>query len=83
MAENDAYLIIFSFYSLITVANYFDVDLEEALNIVLEKYKKRLQKKVLPVLKAIEQRFTLYFQQLRLEIHCPTTDYKIDLGKLT
>ncbi|MCD6466358.1 MAG: hypothetical protein J7L10_00370 [Methanomicrobia archaeon] len=54
MAENDAYLIIFSFYSLITVANYFDVDLEEALNIVLEKYKKRLQKKVLPVLKAIE-----------------------------
>lgn len=31
-------------YSLITIANSFDVDLEEALKIVLEKYKKRLQK---------------------------------------
>ena len=31
-------------YSLITVANSFDVDLEEAANIVLEKYKKRLKK---------------------------------------
>ncbi|MCK4997256.1 MazG-like family protein [Candidatus Pacearchaeota archaeon] len=31
-------------YSLITVANTFDVDLEDALNQVLEKYKKRLMK---------------------------------------
>lgn len=31
-------------YSLITIANYFNVDLEEALDMVLEKYKKRLQK---------------------------------------
>lgn len=31
-------------YSLITLANYFNVDLEEALDMVLEKYKKRLQK---------------------------------------
>ena len=31
-----------AFYSLITVANYFEVDLEKALDIVLEKYKKRL-----------------------------------------
>lgn len=31
-------------YSVITIANSFDVDLEEALNIVLEKYKKRLKK---------------------------------------
>ena len=32
------------FYSLITIANYFDIDLGEALNIVLEKYEKRLKK---------------------------------------
>lgn len=32
------------FYSIITIANFFDVDLEEALNMVLEKYKKRLSK---------------------------------------
>lgn len=31
-------------YSLITVANNFDVDLEEVLDMVLEKYKKRLLK---------------------------------------
>jgi len=31
-------------YSIITIANSFNVDLEEALNIVLEKYKKRLNK---------------------------------------
>ncbi len=31
-------------YSIITIANSFDVDLEEALNIVLEKYEKRLKK---------------------------------------
>ena len=31
-------------YSLITVANSFDVDIEDAANIVLEKYKKRLKK---------------------------------------
>lgn len=31
-------------YSIITIANSFDVDLEEALNLVLEKYKKRLNK---------------------------------------
>ena len=31
-------------FSLITIANSFDVDLEEALNMVLEKYEKRLQK---------------------------------------
>jgi len=29
-------------YSLITIANYFNIDLEEALNMVLDKYKKRL-----------------------------------------
>jgi NTP pyrophosphatase (non-canonical NTP hydrolase) len=33
-----------AFYSLIVVANHFDVDLEEALDIVLEKYEKRLKK---------------------------------------
>ena len=33
-----------AFYSLITVANYFNIDLEEALNIVIKKYKKRLKK---------------------------------------
>ena len=32
------------FYSLITVANSFDIDLEECLNDALEKYKKRLEK---------------------------------------
>ncbi len=32
------------FYSLITIANTFDIDLEDALNQVLEKYKKRLKK---------------------------------------
>jgi len=31
-------------YSLITIANYFGIDLEEALNIVIEKYEKRLKK---------------------------------------
>jgi NTP pyrophosphatase (non-canonical NTP hydrolase) len=31
-------------YSVITIANSFDVDLEEVLNITLEKYKKRLSK---------------------------------------
>lgn len=31
-------------YSLVTIANYFDVDLEEALNMALEKYEKRLEK---------------------------------------
>lgn len=31
-------------YSLITIANTFDIDLEEALNQVLEKYEKRLKK---------------------------------------
>lgn len=31
-------------YSLITLANTFDIDLEDALNQVLEKYKKRLKK---------------------------------------
>jgi len=31
-------------YSLITVANHFDIDLEEALQMILEKYKKRLEK---------------------------------------
>ena len=33
-----------AFYSLIVLANYFNVDLEEALNIVLEKYQSRLPK---------------------------------------
>lgn len=32
------------FYSLITVANTFDVDLEEMLNEALQKYEKRLKK---------------------------------------
>jgi len=32
------------FYSLITLANYFEVDLEEVLDLVLEKYQKRLRK---------------------------------------
>ncbi len=32
------------FYSLITVANRFDIDLEEALEEVMEKYEKRLEK---------------------------------------
>ena len=31
-------------YSLITIANTFDIDLEDALHQVLEKYKKRLKK---------------------------------------
>lgn len=31
-------------YSLITIANTFDIDLEDALAQVLEKYEKRLQK---------------------------------------
>ena len=31
-------------YSLITIANTFDIDLEEALNEALEKYEKRLKK---------------------------------------
>jgi len=33
-----------SLYSLITIANHFDVDLEEALEKALEKYKKRLKR---------------------------------------
>lgn len=33
-----------AFYSLLTVANACNVDLEQALKLVLEKYKKRLQK---------------------------------------
>ena len=33
-----------AFYSLITVANYYDVDLTEALNLVIEKYEKRIKK---------------------------------------
>ncbi|NKQ38700.1 MAG: nucleotide pyrophosphohydrolase [Methanosarcinales archaeon] len=32
------------FYSLITVANYFDINLEESLNIAIEKYEERLKK---------------------------------------
>lgn len=32
------------FYSLITIANEFNVDLDEALNIVLAKYENRLKK---------------------------------------
>ncbi|MBA3064528.1 nucleotide pyrophosphohydrolase [Candidatus Woesearchaeota archaeon] len=31
-------------YSLITIANSFGIDLEEALNMILEKYEKRLKK---------------------------------------
>ena len=31
-------------YSLITIANTFDIDLEEAVNVVIEKYEKRLGK---------------------------------------
>lgn len=30
-------------YSTITIANSFDIDLEEALNMILEKYEKRLK----------------------------------------
>jgi NTP pyrophosphatase (non-canonical NTP hydrolase) len=33
-----------TFYSLIALANYYDVDLEEALNQVLTKYSKRIKK---------------------------------------
>jgi NTP pyrophosphatase (non-canonical NTP hydrolase) len=33
-----------AFYSLIAVANYYDVDLEEALNLILQKYSKRIKK---------------------------------------
>lgn len=33
-----------AFYSLITVANHYNVDLEEALQIVLDKYSKRIKK---------------------------------------
>lgn len=32
------------FYSLITIANYFNINLEQALNMILKKYKKRLKK---------------------------------------
>lgn len=32
------------FYSLITIANYFNIDLDEALQIVLKKYKNRLKR---------------------------------------
>ena|SRR3989338_9859670 len=31
-------------YSLITIANSFDINLEEALNLVLQKYERRLNK---------------------------------------
>ena len=31
-------------YSLITVANYFDINLDEALEMVFQKYEKRLKK---------------------------------------
>lgn len=31
-------------YSLITIANYFNVDLEEALDVVLKKYERRIKK---------------------------------------
>ena len=31
-------------YSLITIANYFSIDLENALDLVLKKYEKRLSK---------------------------------------
>jgi len=31
-------------FSLITIANTFDIDLEESLNLVLDKYERRLQK---------------------------------------
>lgn len=33
-----------AFYSLIKIANFYQVDLEEALEMVLQKYGKRLQK---------------------------------------
>ena len=33
-----------AFYSLTTVANYYEVDLLEALEIVMQKYKKRINK---------------------------------------
>jgi NTP pyrophosphatase (non-canonical NTP hydrolase) len=32
------------FYSLITIANHFDIDMEEALTSVLQKYERRLAK---------------------------------------
>jgi len=32
------------FYSLITIANFFEIDLKDALNLVIEKYNKRLKK---------------------------------------
>ena len=32
------------FYSLITVANYFNINLEEALEMVIKKYKQRINK---------------------------------------
>ncbi len=31
-----------AFYSLITIANYYEIDLEKSLDMVLEKYKKRI-----------------------------------------
>lgn len=33
-----------AFYSLITVANYYDVDLVDSLRLALEKYEKRIKK---------------------------------------
>ena len=33
-----------AFYSLITVANYYDVDLVDSLALALEKYEKRIKK---------------------------------------
>jgi len=32
------------FYSLITIANFFDINLEEAIDIALQKYRRRLLK---------------------------------------
>ncbi len=33
-----------AFYSLITIANYYDVDLSNSLNLVLDKYERRIIK---------------------------------------
>ncbi len=32
-----------TFYSLITIANFYKIDLEKSLDMVLEKYKKRIE----------------------------------------
>ncbi len=39
-------------YSLINLANYYKIDLEEALNLVLEKYEKRIKTQNTPSSKA-------------------------------